>query len=57
MPDICMCVAKNCPVAERCYRHPKPGTKMEPLQAYATFEPGKGADCEGFWPMVCNQKS
>jgi hypothetical protein len=52
MPDICMCVAKNCPVAERCYRHPKPGTKMEPLQTYSTFEPGKGADCEGFWPTV-----
>ena len=51
MPDISMCTAKTCPVAGRCYRNLQSGTQPDRYtQSWMSFEPEKGANCEGFWP-------
>lgn len=55
MPDITMCVNKQCPLRRRCYRYRAvPGT----WQSYALFEPQErvgspvyAADCYEFWEI------
>ena len=51
MPDISMCTATTCPVAGRCYRSSRSGTRPDDLQSWMLFEPEKGPDCPGFSPI------
>ena len=51
MPDISMCAAENCPVAEQCYRNAASGTVPDDMQSYMRFEPELGEKCCGFWPV------
>ncbi len=40
MPDISMCMSKDCPSRKDCYRHHESGTKpSERRQSYMSFEP------------------
>lgn len=48
MPDITMCLGKDCPKKEKCFRYKaKPS---EYMQAYSDFKP-ENDKCEGFWEI------
>jgi hypothetical protein len=51
MPDISMCASSRCPVARRCYRSPESGSTPDELQSWMGFEPDRGTECRGFWPI------
>lgn len=43
MPDISMCVTKNCPLAKDCYRSMESGTKPSEWQSWMSFTWGLDA--------------
>lgn len=53
MPDISMCMSKDCPSRKDCCRHQESGTKpSERRQSYMNFEPRKNADrCRAYMPV------
>jgi hypothetical protein len=49
MPDITLCVNKECPLAPTCYRH---NCTPDPIhQSYARFEPKEDGECEYYLEM------
>lgn len=51
MPDISMCGNRECPLREKCYRHPDSGTKPSPhWQAWTPFKWSDTAGCNDYWP-------
>ena len=50
MPDISMCLAKNCRASDTCRRHADSGTVPTPeRQSYMAFEPDDGGACDAYW--------
>jgi len=46
MADISMCLNKDCPKKEQCYRFTAPPD--EPYQWYSEFKPDENGECEDF---------
>jgi hypothetical protein len=44
MPDVSMCMNKECPLKEKCYRFT--ATPNEHIQSYGMFEPDKEGKCD-----------
>lgn len=49
MPDISMCMNKDCPLKSQCYRHEASGTRADDWQSYSGFEPNEDGSCDNFW--------
>lgn len=49
MPDILMCLDKQCPSRKRCYRYRAIPTPLR--QSYFSETPRKGLDCSYFLPV------
>lgn len=58
MPDIMMCMAEDCSVSTKCYRHPNSGTKPDEYRQswwWRKDDSPTGPDCHAFWeatPLV-----
>ena len=48
MPDISMCMGRDCPLKETCYRHK---AKPSDYQSYFMEAPYKDGDCSHYWEM------
>ena len=49
MPDITMCIGRDCPKKHTCYRHT--AFPKEHWQSYFIGVPYKGEGCEYYWKM------
>ena len=57
MPDISMCIEDKCPLAHKCYRHKKSGTRpSDPHQWYQEYKfhtDDKGVTtCDDYWDVA-----
>jgi hypothetical protein len=53
MPDIMMCLADNCCVSNKCYRHSDSGTKPDTHRQSFWLRDGQspvGPECPNYWP-------
>jgi hypothetical protein len=47
MPDITMCLNKECPLRGTCYRF---NAKADPhWQSYSDFKPDENGKCDNYW--------
>ena len=56
MPDISMCMARACPVADTCRRSVKSGTQPSIWQTYADFQPANKDGCDAYWHVQKDKK-
>ena len=47
MPDISMCVNKECTLKETCYRFTAKPSEFR--QSYGSFKPEEDGTCRGYW--------
>jgi hypothetical protein len=56
MPDITMCGDTECPMAVRCYRNERSGTKRnEYRQSWFAESPRVSLHCDYFWTIESSQ--
>lgn len=55
MPDISMCLNKNCPLRMKCYRYTAIPDKY--WQSFADFAPDQTGKCADFWDNTGKAKN
>lgn len=55
MPDISMCVNKDCPLRMKCYRYTAIPDKY--WQSFSTFQPNAEGTCDSFWDNTGRTKN
>ena len=48
MPDITMCLNKECPLQKLCYRAQATPSQRQSYSVFKPKEKGKGAECDHF---------